>query len=58
VGPSGCGKSTLSRIIAGFVRQITDDIVIDELPAEQREVGIVFQNYARLRCCKFANRHN
>jgi len=51
VGPSGCGKSTLLRIIAGFVRQtagrvITDDIVIDELPAERREVGIVFQNYA------------
>jgi putative spermidine/putrescine transport system ATP-binding protein len=51
VGPSGCGKSTLLRIIAGFVRQtagrvIIGDAVIDDLPAERREVGIVFQNYA------------
>jgi putative spermidine/putrescine transport system ATP-binding protein len=39
------------RIIAGFVRQtagrvIIADAVIDHLPAERREVGIVFQNYA------------
>jgi putative spermidine/putrescine transport system ATP-binding protein len=51
VGPSGCGKSTLLRIIAGFVHQtagrvIIDDVGIDDLPAEQRQVGIVFQNYA------------
>jgi putative spermidine/putrescine transport system ATP-binding protein len=51
VGPSGCGKSTLLRIIAGFVRQtagrvIIGDAAIDDLPPEQREVGIVFQNYA------------
>ena len=51
VGPSGCGKSTLLRIIAGFVRQtagrvIIADAAIDDLPAELREVGIVFQNYA------------
>jgi putative spermidine/putrescine transport system ATP-binding protein len=51
LGPSGCGKSTLLRIIAGFVRQtagrvIIADVVIDDLPAERREVGIVFQNYA------------
>jgi putative spermidine/putrescine transport system ATP-binding protein len=51
VGPSGCGKSTLLRIIAGFVRQTAGrvsigDAVIDDLPAERREVGIVFQNYA------------
>jgi putative spermidine/putrescine transport system ATP-binding protein len=51
VGPSGCGKSTLLRIIAGFVRQtagrvIIGDDAIDDVPAERREVGIVFQNYA------------
>jgi putative spermidine/putrescine transport system ATP-binding protein len=51
VGPSGCGKSTLLRIIAGFVRQtpgrvIVGNAAIDEIPAERREVGIVFQNYA------------
>ena len=51
VGPSGCGKSTLLRVIAGFVRQtagrvIIADAAIDDVPAERREVGIVFQNYA------------
>ena len=51
LGPSGCGKSTLLRIIAGFVRQtvgrvVIADVAIDSLPAERREVGIVFQNYA------------
>jgi putative spermidine/putrescine transport system ATP-binding protein len=51
VGPSGCGKSTLLRIIAGFVRQTAGRVIIgntaiDDVPAERREVGIVFQNYA------------
>ncbi|MFZ0854021.1 MAG: ABC transporter ATP-binding protein [Hyphomicrobiaceae bacterium] len=51
VGPSGCGKSTLLRIIAGFVHQtagrvIIGDAAVDDVPAERREVGIVFQNYA------------
>ena len=51
VGPSGCGKSTLLRVIAGLVRQTAGrvtiaDISVDDLPAERREVGIVFQNYA------------
>jgi putative spermidine/putrescine transport system ATP-binding protein len=51
VGPSGCGKSTLLRIIAGFVHQtagrvIIGNVAIDDVPAERREVGIVFQNYA------------
>jgi putative spermidine/putrescine transport system ATP-binding protein len=51
LGPSGCGKTTLLRIIAGFVGQSEGRIVvggqsIDELPANRRAVGIVFQNYA------------
>jgi putative spermidine/putrescine transport system ATP-binding protein len=51
LGPSGCGKTTLLRIIAGFVAQTEGRIVvgekaIDDLPANQRAVGIVFQNYA------------
>jgi putative spermidine/putrescine transport system ATP-binding protein len=51
LGPSGCGKSTLLRIIAGFVHQTAGRVIvagaaIDHLPAERREVGIVFQNYA------------
>ena len=51
LGPSGCGKTTLLRIIAGFVEQTEGRVVvggkaIDDLPPNQREVGVVFQNYA------------
>ena len=51
LGPSGCGKTTLLRVIAGFVRQAAgrvrvDGTAIDHLPANQRNIGIVFQNYA------------
>ena len=51
LGPSGCGKTTLLRIIAGFTAQSEGRIVvggkaIDDLPANRRAVGIVFQNYA------------
>jgi putative spermidine/putrescine transport system ATP-binding protein len=51
LGPSGCGKTTLLRIVAGFVRQSAGEVLIDgrridELPPNQRNVGIVFQNYA------------
>jgi putative spermidine/putrescine transport system ATP-binding protein len=51
LGPSGCGKTTLLRIIAGFIVQTSGQVVvggrrIDELPPSQRNIGIVFQNYA------------
>ena len=51
LGPSGCGKTTLLRIIAGFVAQTAGRVLIadepvDALPANRREIGIVFQNYA------------
>jgi putative spermidine/putrescine transport system ATP-binding protein len=51
LGPSGCGKTTLLRIIAGFIQQseghvIIGENMIDALPPNRREVGIVFQNYA------------
>ena len=51
LGPSGCGKTTLLRIIAGFINQTSGQVVvggrrIDALPPAQRNVGIVFQNYA------------
>lgn len=51
LGPSGCGKTTLLRIIAGFVRQTEGKVivggqVVDSLPPNRREVGVVFQNYA------------
>ena len=51
VGPSGCGKSTLLRMIAGL-EEITDgtvsigDRVVNDLPASQRNLSMVFQSYA------------
>ena len=51
VGPSGCGKSTLLRMIAGL-EQISDGEVrigerrVNELPPKQRDIAMVFQNYA------------
>jgi len=51
LGPSGCGKSTLLRMIAGLEATNSGEIHIgdrrvDQLPANQREVAMVFQNYA------------
>ncbi len=51
LGPSGCGKTTVLRSIAGFVPARSGKILLDGVdvthqPAEQRAVGIVFQNYA------------
>ncbi|WP_008319292.1 ABC transporter ATP-binding protein [Leptolyngbya sp. PCC 6406] len=51
VGPSGCGKSTLLRAIAGLESVTEGDLYIgdrrvNDLPARQRDVAMVFQNYA------------
>ena len=51
LGPSGCGKSTLLRMIAGLESIDKGEIHIgdrrvDQLPPNQREVAMVFQNYA------------
>lgn len=51
LGPSGCGKTTLLRMIAGF-NPIDDgtiyfnEKVINHIPADKRNIGMVFQNYA------------
>ena len=51
VGPSGCGKSTLLRMIAGL-ENITGgeirigDRVVNDLPPKERDIAMVFQNYA------------
>jgi multiple sugar transport system ATP-binding protein len=51
VGPSGCGKSTLLRMIAGLEdvtegEILIDDKVVTEKPPQQRDIAMVFQNYA------------
>jgi multiple sugar transport system ATP-binding protein len=51
VGPSGCGKSTLLRMIAGLENVTRGDIligprVVNTVPPKQRDVAMVFQNYA------------
>ena len=51
LGPSGCGKTTLLRMIIGFntieggeIR--VNDKVINNIPTNKRNMGMVFQNYA------------
>jgi multiple sugar transport system ATP-binding protein len=51
VGPSGCGKSTLLRLIAGLDeasggKVILDGTVLNGLPPRERDMAIMFQNYA------------
>jgi multiple sugar transport system ATP-binding protein len=51
VGPSGCGKTTALRMIAGLEEVSEGDIrigdrVVNNLPPGQRDVAMVFQNYA------------
>jgi multiple sugar transport system ATP-binding protein len=51
VGPSGCGKTTLLRIVAGL-EEVTDgevmigDTLVTDMPPRDRDVAMVFQNYA------------
>ena len=51
VGPSGCGKTTALRMVAGL-EDITEgevrigDRVVNEVPAKDRDIAMVFQNYA------------
>ena len=51
LGPSGCGKTTILRLIAGFIEPTAgkiyfNDKVINEVPANRRQVNTVFQDYA------------
>src|SRR5664279_5286840 len=51
LGPSGCGKTTTLRMIAGFEQPDAGrirfgDSDVTHLPANQRNIGFVFQNYA------------
>lgn len=51
LGPSGCGKTTTLRMIAGFEIPSSGQIIVDgtditQVPANKRDMGFVFQNYA------------
>lgn len=57
LGPSGCGKTVLTRLIAGFEKPDSGSILIggrlmsdatsgESVPTDQRDLGMVFQDYA------------
>ena len=51
LGPSGCGKTTILRLIGGFHKPDLGEIYFDEkpvtpIPPYERNIGMVFQNYA------------
>ncbi len=51
LGSSGCGKTTTLRLVAGFLQPTSGTIKLGErdlttLPAHNRDIGLVFQNYA------------
>ena len=51
LGPSGCGKSTALNCLAGLLplthgQILVDDVRVDTIAAENRDFGMVFQNYA------------
>ncbi|MBQ7344123.1 MAG: sn-glycerol-3-phosphate ABC transporter ATP-binding protein UgpC [Clostridia bacterium] len=51
VGPSGCGKSTTLRMVAGLEDITSGTLIIDgkdvtQMPAKDRDIAMVFQNYA------------
>ena len=54
LGPSGSGKTTILRMIAGLETPDSGEIIIDgkvvnDVPASERGIGFVFQNYALFR---------
>ncbi|MCQ4040447.1 ABC transporter ATP-binding protein [Streptantibioticus rubrisoli] len=51
LGPSGCGKTTALRMLAGFERPDSGQVLVDgedisDIPAHRRDAGMVFQSYS------------
>jgi len=51
LGPSGCGKTTTLLMIAGIYKPTKgyiyfDDVIVNDLPPKDRNIGMVFQSYA------------
>ncbi|MEU6622965.1 ABC transporter ATP-binding protein [Streptomyces litmocidini] len=51
LGPSGCGKTTALRVLAGFERPDSGEVLVDgtditHVPANRRDAGMVFQSYS------------
>ncbi|HEU0154548.1 MAG TPA: ATP-binding cassette domain-containing protein, partial [Stellaceae bacterium] len=51
VGPSGCGKTTTLRMIAGLEECTSGEIyigdqLVNDVPPKDRDIAMVFQNYA------------
>ena len=51
LGPSGCGKTTTLRILGGFVKPDSGDVIfegkrINDLPPYERQINTIFQKYA------------
>jgi putative spermidine/putrescine transport system ATP-binding protein len=51
LGPSGCGKTTALRVLAGFESADSGEVMVDEtdilrVPAQKRDMGMVFQSYS------------
>ena len=59
VGPSGCGKSTSLRMLAGLEdvnsgRILIGDKDVTDVPPKNRDIAMVFQNYASTPTCRCA----